>query len=133
MAPKVEGSFQVTSWEEDTYEELGNGSKLTKVSIGQDFSGGLEASSSWHGQMFYREDGTAFYNGLQRFGGTLDGREGTFVADVEGGYDGGDATSGWTVVSGSGTAGLVGLAGSGRAVAGSGGSGGTFTFDYDLG
>jgi Protein of unknown function (DUF3224) len=133
MAPKVEGSFQVTSWEEDTYEELDNDSKLTKVSIGQDYKGGLEASSSWQGQMFYREDGTAFYNGLQRFVGALEGRDGTFVADVEGNYNGGDATSEWTVVTGSGTADLAGLEGSGKAAAGSGGSGGTFTFDYTLG
>jgi hypothetical protein len=133
MAPTVEGSFQVTSWEENTYEELGSGSKLTSVSIGQDYEGGLEASSAWQGQMFYREDGTAFYNGLQRFVGSLDGRDGAFVADVRGGYDGGDATSEWTVVSGSATGGLAGLEGSGKATAGSGGSGGSFSFDYELG
>jgi hypothetical protein len=131
MSARVEGSFQVSKWDESTYEDLGGGSKLTTVSIVQDFSGGLDATLSWRGQMFYRQDGTAFYTGLQRFVGSLDGREGTFVAETHGGYDGATATTEWKVIPGSGTAALAGLGGTGTATAGAG-SEGTFTFDYDL-
>jgi Protein of unknown function (DUF3224) len=132
MSDRVEGSFQVSKWEENTYEDIGGGSKLTKVSIVQDFSGGLDATVSWEGQMFYREDGTAAYTGLQRFVGSLEGREGTFVAETHGGYDGTEATTDWKVITGSGTAALAGLEGTGTATAGAG-SEGTFTFDYDIG
>ena len=121
MAPKVEGIIQVTSWEEDTYEELGNGSKLTKGLDRPGFRRRPRGLVQLAGADVLRVDGTAFYNGPQRFVGTVEGREGTFVADVEGGYDGGEATSEWTVVSGSGTADLAGLEGSGKAAAGSGG------------
>jgi hypothetical protein len=133
MSPNVEGAFQVSKWDENTYEELGGGSKLTKVSIVQGFSHGLDAEASWEGEMFYREDGTAYYTGLQRFVGTLDGREGTFVADTRGGYDGSTATSEWRVVPGSGTGALSGLSGTGTATAGAGSMGGTFVFDFDIG
>jgi hypothetical protein len=132
MSGTAKGSFQVSRWEENPYEEIDGGSKLTKVSIGQDFSGDLEAALAWEGQMYYRPDGTAVYTGLQRFVGTLDGREGSFVATTSGGYDGETATTDWTVVSGSGTGDLAGIEGTGTASAGAG-SGGTFRFDYELG
>jgi uncharacterized protein DUF3224 len=131
MTATAKGSFQVSKWEEDTYEEIGHGSKLTKVSIVQDFSGELEAAVAWEGQMYYRTDGTAVYNGLLRFVATLEGREGSFVATTSGGYDGETATTDWTVVSGSGTGDLSRIGGHGTATAGAG-TEGTFTFDYDL-
>jgi hypothetical protein len=131
MTATAKGSFQVSKWEEDTYEEIGGGSKLTKVSIVQDFSGDLEAAVAWEGQMYYRTDGTAVYNGLLRFVATLEGREGYFVATTSGGYDGETATTDWTVVSESGTGGLSRIGGHGTATAGAG-TEGTFTFHYDL-
>jgi hypothetical protein len=131
MSTTAKGSFQVSKWEETTYEEIGEGSKLTKVSIVQDFSGDLEAAVAWEGQMYYRTDGTAVYNGLLRFVATLEGREGSFVATTSGGYDGETATTDWTVVSESGTGGLSRIGGHGTATAGAG-TEGTFTFHYDL-
>jgi hypothetical protein len=131
MSVTAKGSFQVSKWEENTYEEIGGGSKLTKVSIVQDFSGDLEAAVTWEGQMFYRTDGTAVYNGLLRFVATLEGREGSFVAMTSGGYDGEAATTEWTVVTGSGTGDLARIGGRGTATAGAG-TEGTFTFDYDI-
>jgi hypothetical protein len=131
MAATARGSFQVSKWEENTYEEIGGGAKLTKVSIVQDFSGDLEAAVAWEGQMYYRADGTAVYNGLLRFVATLEGRKGSFVATTSGGYDGETATTDWTVVTGSGTGDLVRIGGRGTASAGAG-TEGTFVFDYDL-
>jgi hypothetical protein len=131
MAATAKGSFQVSKWEENTYEEIGGGAKLTKVSIVQDFSGDLEAAVAWEGQMYYRADGTAVYNGLLRFVATLEGREGSFVATTSGGYDGETATTDWTVVTGSGAGDLVGIGGRGTATAGAG-TEGTFVFDYDI-
>jgi len=131
MAATAKGSFQVSKWEENTYEEIGGRAKLTKVSIVQDFSGDLEAAVAWEGQMYYRADGTAVYNGLLRFVATLEGRKGSFVATTSGGYDGETATTDWTVVTGSGTGDLVRIGGRGTATAGAG-TEGTFVFDYDI-
>jgi hypothetical protein len=131
MSATAKGSFQVSKWDENTYEEIGGGSKLTTVSIVQDFSGDLEAAVAWEGQMYYRTDGTAVYNGLLRFVATLEGREGSFVATTSGGYDGETATTDWTVVTGSGTGDLARIGGRGTATAGAG-SAGTYTFDYVL-
>jgi Protein of unknown function (DUF3224) len=131
MSATAKGSFQVSKWEESTYEEIGGGSKLTRVSIVQDFSGDLQAAVAWEGQMYYRTDGTAVYNGLLRFVATLDGREGSFVATTSGGYDGETATTNWTVVTGSGTGDLARIDGRGTATAGAG-TEGTFSFDYDI-
>jgi hypothetical protein len=131
MSTTAKGSFQVSKWEETTYEEIGEGSKLTKVSIVQDFSGDLDAAVAWEGQMYYRTDGTAVYNGLLRFVATLAGRDGSFVATTSGGYDGDKAATDWTVVSGSGTGDLAGMGGRGTATAGAG-TEGTYTFDYDI-
>jgi hypothetical protein len=126
------GTFQVSRWEENPYEVLGGGAKLTKVSIAQDFAGDLQAAVGWEGQMYYRTDGTAVYNGLLRFVATLEGRKGSFVATTSGGYDGKTASTHWVVVAGSGTDGLAGIEGGGTAAAGAGDEG-TFTFDYEIG
>jgi Protein of unknown function (DUF3224) len=131
MSAHAEGSFKVSSWDEHTYVDLDGESKLTKVSFVQEYTGGLEATGSWDGQMFYAEDGTAFYTGLQHFVGTLDGRKGGFVLEAKGRYDAGEASAEWLVVTGSGAGDLSGISGTGFSSIGSSGEG-TYTFDYDI-
>jgi hypothetical protein len=83
--------------------------------------------------MFYREDGTASYAGLERIVGRLGERSGSFVLRANGTFEDGAARTTVQVVDGSGTGELRGLRGTGTAVAASGQPGGTFTLDYDLG
>ena len=130
--PHAEGTFQVTSWDENTYQELGDGAKLTRASIKQDYSGDLDAKARWDAVMCYSRDGTAIYAGFSFMEGRLGDREGSFVLRADGAYDGKEAHSTWSVVPGSGTGGLDGLSGEGVAVAPHGPNG-TFTFDYELG
>jgi hypothetical protein len=131
MGTTAKGTFQVTGWDETTYDELGDGAKLTRATIGQAFTGDLEADVAWETLMGYRSDGTAVITGLARVTGTLGGRSGSFVCMTEGTYDGGEARSNWTIVEGSGTGGLDGLTGQGTASATSEPPG-TYTLDYDL-
>ncbi len=131
MTAQAEGAFEVTSWDEGTYRELKGQSKLTKVTVVQAYTGGLEATSSWEGLMLYRDDGTAFFTGLQHVVGTLHGREGSFVTLTCGEYNGEQAMTEWSVVVRSATGDLAGLEGSGTATA-SAGAAGSYTFDYDL-
>jgi hypothetical protein len=132
MTSTAQGTFQVTGWDESTYEHLDAEAKLTKVRIDQTYQGGLDAAGPWDGQMYYRPDGTAVYNGLQRLEGSLDGRKGSFVMESGGEYDGTTASSSWEVISGSGTGELAGLSGTGTATAEMGQEG-NYTFEYEVG
>ena len=126
------GTFTVLSWDEDTYEELDNGGKLTKARVSFGFSGDLEAQGAWDAVMCYRDNGTASFTGYQRTTGTLRGRSGSFVVRADGTFEAGVATTSWQVMDGSASGELSGLRGTGSAVAESG-PGGTFTFEYELG
>jgi hypothetical protein len=132
MTAHAQGTFTVKSWDENTYAELEGQAKLTKARMVFSYAGDLEAEGTSDTLMCYRDDGTAVYTGLDLMTGQLGGRSGTFVLRSEGGYEGGEAKTRWQVIEGSGTGGLTGLRGAGRAVS-SGAPGGTFNLDYDLG
>ena len=126
------GKFSVSSWDEDSYAELDSGGKLTKARVTFGFSGDLEAQGDWDALMCYTGDGTAAFTGYQRTVGTLGGRNGSFVLRADGTFENGVATTNWQVVDGSASGELLGLRGTGSAVA-PGGPGGTFTFEYEIG
>ena len=132
MTARAEGTFTVASWAEDTYQELDDKRKLTKATVSFRLSGGIEADATWTALMFYREDGTAEYTGLQHVTGQIAGRAGMCVMAADGSYADGAARSTWQVIPGSGTGALTGLTGSGTSVATSEPPG-TFTLDYELG
>jgi Protein of unknown function (DUF3224) len=131
VSTRAEGTFLLTGWDENTYEELEGGAKLTRARISQDFSGDLQGSGTWESTMCYRTDGTADYVGFERIVGTLHGRTGSFVVRADGAFDGTVATSTWTVVEGSGAGELRGLRGVGESAAPHGPNG-TYALDYDL-
>jgi hypothetical protein len=133
MTAHAEGTFTVASWAEDTYEDLAGEEKLTRARMGFRLSGDLAGDLVSDALMYYREDGTAEYTGLQRFSGQIAGRSGTCVMVADGGYDGGEARSTWRVIPGSGSGDLAGLEGSGISVAAAGQPGGTYSLDYELG
>lgn len=132
MSMHAQGTFTVSAWEESTAQELDPPAKLTRATITQEFTGDLTATGTTESLMAYAADGTAVFVGFQHFSGELQGRRGSFVLRADGGYDGTEAHTAWTVVEGSGTDGLVGLRGEGSAVVGSNPPG-SFSFDYDLG
>ena len=131
MVNRVEGSFQVTSWNEDVVEGLEGTVKVTRASIGQRFSGGIDADTIADMVMTYRDDGTADFAGYQRVVGRVGDREGTFVLQGLGQFDGAEARTRLEVVRGSGTGALAGLRGSGLAAAPLG-STGTYHLEYEL-
>lgn len=110
---KLKGSFQNTSWDEDTVEELDGGAKLTRASVTQDFTGDIEGDGAAQWLMAYRADGTAHFVGLQRVRATFAARSGTFVLETIGEFDGKTASWTATVVAESGTRELSDLSGEG--------------------
>jgi hypothetical protein len=111
---KARGSFELKAWNEDAYEELGDGRKLTRAEVAQVFTGDISGEGAVQWLMYYREDGTARFLGLQRVNGSIGDRSGSFVLETVGDFDGGEARGAWTVVPGSGTEGLSGLSGKGK-------------------
>lgn len=131
MTAQATGTFTVSSWDESTYEDLGDAGKLTKARVTFGFEGDLQAQGAWEAVMCYRDDGSAYFTGLQRVVGRLAGRDGSFVLRADGTFESGTARTSWQMIDGSATGELRGLRGTGVAVS-TGGSGGTFEFDYEL-
>jgi len=131
MAAKAAGTFEVIAWDEKPYLEMADGRKLTRASVTQRFSGDIEGEGSVEWLMFYREDGTASFVGMQHVVGKIGSRSGSFVLETSGSYDGKAARASWSVVAGSGTSDLRGLRGSGTYVAGHG-STAEITLEYEL-
>jgi hypothetical protein len=127
---KAKGSFEVASWDEETYEEL-DGGKLTRASVTQTFTGDLDGEGAVQWLMSYRRDGTAHFVGLQRIRGSIGERTGSFVMETIGEFDGKVAAGTWAVVAGSGSADLERLRGTGSFEAPLGPKA-SFELDYDL-
>ena len=127
---KATGSFQLSSWNEDTYDN-GPGGKMTLATVSQNFSGDIAGDGSVRWLMVYGDDGTARFVGLQKVDGALADRHGTFVLETAGNFDGQMARWEATVVAGSGTGELAGLRGSGRFGAVHGPEA-TYEIDYQL-
>lgn len=131
MATHATGTFEVTGWDEQPYQELDGGGKLTRASVTQKFAGDVEGDGAVEYLMCHRDDGTASFVGLQRVAGKVGDRSGDFVLQLTGTFDGGAARGAWSVVPGSATNELRGLRGDGGFEAKSGPSG-AITLDYDF-
>jgi hypothetical protein len=107
------GSFEVASWKEETYEDRDGHGKLTRASVTQTFKGDVQGEGAAEWLMAYRADGTAHFVGLQRVTGAIADRRGSFVLETIGDFDGTMARWKASVVPGSGTDQLSGLAGEG--------------------
>ena len=126
--------LEITSWVEETVHEMADGSKITRATVS--LSGGDDglSAATFDAVMFYRPDGTSSYVSIMRVTGALQGREGGFVLQGDGAFDGTAARSRSAVVKGSGSGKLAGLTGAAR-------SDSThddypfmpLTLDYDLG
>jgi hypothetical protein len=132
MRQRAEGSFELTSWNEEPYEQIDDSRKLTRASVTQRFTGGIEGEGSVEWLMCYRSDGTADWVGMQQVTGEVDGRSGGFVLQTTGTFDGSAARGDWSVVPGSGTGELEDLTGDGRMEAPHG-SEASFVLEYELG
>ncbi|HKA04925.1 MAG TPA: DUF3224 domain-containing protein [Acidimicrobiales bacterium] len=127
----AKGKFELTGWRENAYVEVDDRRKLTRASVTQDFTGDLTGKGSVEWLMSYQPDGTARFVGLQRVEGIVSGAEGSFVLETVGDFDGTEAKGTWTVIAGSGTGQLAGLAGTGSFRAPHGPTA-TYEFEYTL-
>src|SRR5882724_9440937 len=108
---KAKGACELASWDENTYEELDDGGKLTRASVTQTFTGDVTGDGAVEWLLCYQSDGTARFVGLQSVHGVLGDKLGSFVLETEGEFDGKMALWSASVVPGSGRGELEGLTG----------------------
>ena len=109
--PQAKGEFEVKRSMEPGCD-LGDGVEAMHVRFEKQFSGPLAASSVVHMlAVTTAVENSAAYVAVERVAGSLDGREGTFLAVHKGIMDRGAASLDLAVVPDSGTDGLAGLSG----------------------
>ena len=111
-------TFKIISWDEEPFDEPGDGSKLTRAHVRRSFHGDLSGTGNLMYVMTYLDSGVASFMGFEKVVGSLGGRTGSFVLRHTGSYEGNEATATYEVVPGSGTNELVGLSGTGGFSAG---------------
>ena len=103
---KVRGTFQNVSWDEDTYEDLSDGAKLTRALVVQQFTGDIEGDGVAQWLMAYRHERDRPLRRSPARSGAIGERSGTFLLETIGEFDGKIAAWTATVVPGSGLDGL---------------------------
>jgi Protein of unknown function (DUF3224) len=115
----LKATFEVTSWDEQPFDEQAGLDKLARASVGKNYSGEVEGSSVTEWLMAYSPDSRAAFVGLERITGSVGGNRGSLVLRHVGSYADGVAKADLAVVSG--TDQLADLAGHGTMVADPGG------------
>ena len=131
MKERANGRFAIKSWDEKPYSEGPDLPKLTRATVTKTFTGDIEGEGHVEYLMMYRSDGSATFLGLERISGRIGGRAGSFVVQRIGVFEGGQAKESYSVISGSATGDLRGLAGSGSSAVGHGMEH-PFVLDYEL-
>lgn len=136
---KTNGSFSPIKWDENTVDQISATKKITKASVVLDFGteGPIAGKASVEWLMYYnyadekdQHRSSAAYLGLLRFDGSLDGKQGSFVMEDRGTFDGGRLSAALTILDGSGTGELAGITGSAKYEAA--GAHVAFELDYEL-
>jgi hypothetical protein len=112
MSITSKSTFAVKSWKDEPSEELGDGRKLTRTRATQSYQGSIAGEGVVEYLMCGGAGGVTYFSGFERIGGALDGKVGSFLIQHAGTFAG-EPRSAFTVVPGSGTGELTGLAGQG--------------------
>ena len=109
----MEGTFQITGWDEIPYIEGENGSKKSHAIITQNYTGAIEGSSEIQYLMSYQSGSQALFVGFEVVTGSVNGKLGSFTLQHNGKFENGVASSSFVVVPDSGTGELTTIEGSG--------------------
>ncbi|MFF4014482.1 DUF3224 domain-containing protein [Streptomyces sp. NPDC001843] len=135
MPTHTAGHISYANWEERTVSPEGTSPKLTRASVVNAFTGGIEAArTTCEYTIVYVTEKTGTFTGMELLAGRLDGREGSFAVEERGSFEeDGSVLCSFEVVPGSGTGELAGLRGSGTFTYRPGESPFPYSFDYELG
>ncbi len=137
--------FDVSSWTEQTFADIdGEGTTsgemyypnrgVTRAEVTYTYTGDLEGTSSLVYLIAYKAGAAAPVLGFERFEGSVDGHEGSFVLRHDGEQDAGSVRGHLEVVPGMGTGGLESLRGEAELrIEGHSEDGYELVLHYDLG
>jgi Protein of unknown function (DUF3224) len=131
MTAKATAKFQMKAWDENPYAELQGSKRLVRSSMNGTYEGDVSGDSSTEFLMAYSSDDLATYVGIERVEGSVDGRSGVFVMQIDGTFAEGVAKHTSKIIAGAGTGDLAGLRGQGTFEAPMGQTAET-TLDYDF-
>lgn len=131
MKKTANARFAIKSWDEKPYGEGPDQPRLTRASVTKTYTGDIEGEGAVEYLMMYRSDGSATFVGLERVVGRLGGKTGAFVLQRTGVFESGQAKESYSVIPGSATGELLGLAGDGTSAVGHGMEH-PFTLSYEL-
>jgi len=118
MSTETNCSFKVTNWNEESYKKFENGGKLTRAKVTQTYQGAINGESTLEYLMFYSDNGTVSFVGMELVNATVDGKKGIFTIQHVGFFEDGKAHSKWSIIKDSGTEELTTISGTGSYVAG---------------
>jgi hypothetical protein len=110
----AEGTFEIKSWEEQPYSETAGRPKLTHIRTRFAYQGGISGESTLQYLMFYRDERSGSFIGLEHVTGRMGELTGSFVLEHRGIFEGGVINVKLSVVEGSASGDLRGLRGQGR-------------------
>lgn len=131
MKQRANARFAIKHWDEKPYSEGADLPKLTRASVHKTYTGDMTGDGHVEYLMMYRNDGSASLVGLERVTVNLGGKSGSFVLQRTGVFEGGQAKESYSVIPGSGTGELRGLAGEGFTSVGHGMEH-PLTLDYEI-
>ncbi len=109
---RAEAKITVQSSQATPYDQTSSPA-LVEIHLVETFNGDIEGESPVRALQVLRDDHSASLVSVQRFRGTLGGRQGTFVLQGQETVENGKIRATWSVVPGSGTGNLSGLRGEG--------------------
>src|SRR5512138_3542280 len=131
MKKSANALFAIKSWDEKPYNEGQDLPKLTRATVTKTYIGDIAGEGQVEYLMMYRSDGSATFLGLERVVGEIGGKRGTFVLQRTGVFEDGVAKESYSVIPGSATGELRGLAADGSSSVGHGMEH-PFTLSYEL-
>lgn len=109
----MNGTFQITGWNETPYIEGNDGSKKSHAKITQTYGGAINGSSELQYLMSYQSEASAVFVGFEVITGEVNGKTGSFTLQHSGKFENGIASSEFFVVPNSGSGELAGIEGAG--------------------
>ncbi|MFB7664933.1 DUF3224 domain-containing protein [Kitasatospora sp. NPDC056138] len=119
-------------WAPQPFGEAEGGPALFRGSVVNHYRGDVDGRGTLECLISIGTDGTSGFTGLERVEGRIGDRKGSFVLRIEGATAAGRAEAALTVVPGSGTGELAGVAGGGRYVCENPGPDGHSDVELDL-
>lgn len=133
MTVRATGTIIFDTWDEQPYDEISRESKLARAVVANRYCGDIDGHARLEYLVFYSNDHTTHFVGLERVVGHIGSKSGGFVIQHAGIFQAGKSESILTIVPDSGTGGLRRLRGRGTTTwIGGQGNPSHYIIDYDF-